>query len=272
MGTASGISTSRPVSSSFGALFRMAYGRIWASRALRGWEIAFWSILAVFLALNLHRYFPFIVAWRLFLYVKVAMLIVTPILLAGWIYEAHTSISVDDDSLKSLPIRGISIVLPRFTAVVVSWLRLFASLIPILLLELHKFYSFRDLHRSYPFNAEEYMYPWFVPVIMLQLVGWVVICTSWGFLSGSISGTRSRYFLVYYYLPIVIALITTFYVNNKYLFLGQLMFPITLDHIFLMAFFSDCEFWPKWMQIAGIAGFILGFQLLVMAGNRWRRS
>jgi hypothetical protein len=243
-------------------LFRMAYGRIWSRKGLNVLEIILWSILAAYSAIYLHGYAPQFVAWRLFFYIRVAMLIVTPILLAGWIYEAHISISPEDDSLKSLPIRGISIVLPRFTAVVVSWLRLFYSLIPIMLV---------DFHRCYYMTAEEQMNPWLVPMIMFQLVGWVIICASWGFLSGSISGRRNSYFLVYYYLPLVIALIISSYVNNKYLFQGQPMFPITIDFILIHVFFSDFEFWPKWMQIAGIAGYFLGFQLLAMAGNRWRR-
>lgn len=115
-------------------IFKIAYRNIWTSKNGRPFQITetvLWSFAA--LTIGFWWFDNPGVKWYegLFLVTYWMFIICTPLAIPGFIYIVHLKYGGSDPALLTTPVRPYKILLPRVLACLVSWVRLFA---PILLL------------------------------------------------------------------------------------------------------------------------------------------
>ncbi len=215
-------------SSPFRAIYSHTYRRIWggrSGRAIRFWEIVFWSLLAIYTGLSLSVRLPgniqFFAKWISYY----ALVGLTPFTIAALIFRGHASVGSADESLKAIPLSPALLIFPRMLAIFVSWLQLFVPLIILYLVSMNLIANPPLYGLDYPYTrfavslllefplksifTGEMSEPWyrcaiFIALGVLYSSGFVTLPITWGFWWSSRFRTSAMGFLVCYFLYIII--------------------------------------------------------------------
>ncbi len=245
-------SSYRPAST-FLTLFRLAYNRIWKSRALRGWEMFWWLICVTWLVSRLHGYQLIFLNPFLFLIVWGCLIILTPILVATWVNAALVTTGFNDDALRIIPIGPFNLLWPKLMAVFLTWFQFFLPLLFI--------FAGLAKYRPLTFEMETTITPGMIFLAFAELVGWMALWSSWGFLCGSHSKGNTVAYMVQYYLSPAIQVICI---------LG--IFKLTGGTTnFLQLILATTRILPDWLELIGSAGLLLWFLIMVLACSVWGR-
>lgn len=239
-------------STSFWTLFSIAYRRIWSSRTLRGLDVIFWSIMAVYIAAVLHHFDSYMIARYLFTYSRLALELMMPLMIGAWVYKVHSSVGLADDSLRTVPEHPIRILWSLLLAVMVSWAQFCVPFFVVILLESSRIFYWKSGILS-----------------VVQLIGWALLCTTWGLLVGSRGAGKGSSFLIPYYIPGALILIVAIILQIFNLSLRLVTHPMYLA--IHETFLPHEESLPIWLQVAGLAGIPLSLILLLFASRRWSR-
>jgi hypothetical protein len=183
-------------------LFTISWRRIWSIRAVVVWETILWSILALYLGLLTGdlRFVPFSTYVMAALYWLVIM--TTPIVIAVWITHVHITTGSADNALLSTSIAPLHVITPRFFAIFLSYIRLYAPLVILILVlgdQLHKgmypWINERMMRLSVSYLFGNVIQPrfrpdfglivwhyWYVVLALnvTQFLGWAGMPTAWG--------------------------------------------------------------------------------------------
>ncbi len=238
--------------SSFGTLYRLANERIWSSRALRGWTVTLWSIFAVILTAEIWGYYHLEVVYFIATWSFVLIFLLTPVFMATWVHRTHVSAGSLDEHLRILPIHPISIFIPRLTAVLLAWIQFFAPFLLVVIIYpgFVMFTPFSGLISTVKLVC-----------VSLQILGWVLIWATWGFLIGSVIMKRGGSFILAYFLPAIMAVT-----------LVALFAHFSLMYLTVWLIFRGYLFLPIWLQMIGYAGLILSPLFLLSGSLAWGRG
>ena len=103
------------------------------------WEILFITVMAVYVGMWYYHLVPdrsFIPLYRTTFFI---ILIATPIVIATSIHKSHVSVGFGDESLRTVPIGPLQIMLPRISAVALTWLQIVGPVLVIFLLNVDRF-------------------------------------------------------------------------------------------------------------------------------------
>ncbi len=217
---------------SFKTIFLHSYRRIWVGKDIFQWEILIQSFAAINIGLT-----PFghLGSWQdpivIMSYILAAVL--TPLIIGMSILRAHVIFGIGDEALRIVPLKPHQILVPRMTAVLLTWIQLvlpfflifiaaailnrtgivqseFDSLVRLLLAQL---FMFSDFAPGYLRLFESgLLSPRIISIYacgILQFLSCITLPITWGFWMGSRRGRPHGLFLVQYfgYLigPLVIA-------------------------------------------------------------------
>jgi len=225
------------------------YERFWSGRALRVWEIMLWSIAAVYLGLNQYLLLPEQILIPLTWSSWGALLYLTPLILAIWDFRASLPCGTSDEILRTAPVTGWHVIGSRFLIVVTTWIRIFAPIFVVLLCSITNVNT-PDLYLPHPY-----------PVAILQILGWMLLFASWGFLTFSFSGRRhGQYSAIYFGIPF--GLLIAMYFAKPYF----RRMPALED-----LWYNQYRLWPEIIEKYGIHAIWLSALLLLAAVFRWGR-
>jgi hypothetical protein len=241
-------------STSFRTLFSIAYSRIWSSRTLRGLDVIFWSVMAIYITAILNHFDSYMITRHLFAGSRLALGLLTPMLIGAWVYRIHASVGIADDSLRTVPEHPIRILWSRMLAVMVSWAQFSVPFFVVFLLESSRLFYWKSGTMS-----------------VVQLIGWALLCTTWGLLVGSRGAGKGSSFLIPYFVPGAVILVAAIILQIFNLSMRLVTHPMYLA--IHETFLPHGESLPIWLQVVGLAGIPLSFILLLFASRRWiRRS
>jgi len=230
----------------------MAYSRIWSSRTLRGLDVIFWSVMAIYLAALFHHFDSYMIARYLFACSRLAFELLMPMMIGAWVYKVHASVGIADDSLRTVPELPIGILLSRMLAVMVSWTQFCVPFFVIFLVESGRvFYWKSDI------------------LSIVQVIGWALLCMAWGLRVGSGGVGKGSSFLIPYFVPGAVILVAAIILQIFNLSMRLVTHPMYLA--IHETFLPHGESLPIWLQVVGLAGIPISFILLLFAGRRWSR-
>jgi hypothetical protein len=230
--------------STFLTLFRLAYNRIWKSRALKFWEMFFWLFFATWLALFLNGFLNSVITGWIIGFLRLVLIPGTPILIGVWVINAHASSGAKDDYLHILPLNPYNILVPRMWAICVTWLQFF---LPVYLLIAMAIYF-----KPPPFSTQLDVPGPGLGIETIATIGWMMLWVGWGIMLGSFRAVqKSRFsflFFMFFYLPVSVVILSS---AQK---------------------FMTLYFWkilPDWVLSTGLAGILLWIPLLLFGAKAW---
>jgi hypothetical protein len=215
----------------FRMLFQLSWHRIWSSRILRGWEISVWMILAVYLGFHTGGTVFSIFDMDLSRSGYWIPIVATPFVIPVLVFKSFRGIT--DLALHTVPLTTKQIFHPRFAAVLLSWLRLFAPVVIISVLAdifdrqasyfltdvpfwqfwvfaFKSHLQFQPYHidsmtllRSHDFLILTWAPVWMKALILIlglcQAISWVTLPIMWGFWIANRFSPKSWAFSTFYF-------------------------------------------------------------------------
>ena len=227
-------------------LFDKAYGRIWKGRSIRSWEWIFWVPLMLILGILMFGFSSYYIDYMVFGLSWAFIQIVPVFVIPSWINIAHASSGKLDESLRSVPLTPSGILLPRISAVLLSAMQMFIPATVIVLMLIHKVLSQTGITGGdIIFGA-------------VQILGWIIFLTMWGFAAASIIARRGGNFFLWYFAPGVILILVVIP-----LLIGQI---IPLEH---EMFFPDQSVFGILYSGISITGLIASPFIYIFACRKW---
>ena len=241
-------------STTFSSLFRTAYRRIWASRALRTWEAIFWSVIPIYIAALLYGYNYSSVDYYLAHASWLIIIILPPLLTAVWVYIAHVEQGHADETLRTIPQVTSLIMTPRIAAVALSILHLLAPVLIVFIFMLEPV-LLPIVHHGW--HGPNYI------LSVLQLIGWMAMPIMWAMLVGSRRFNRGSSYMLAYFVPVFIYIPSAFILGDW-------------SHRSYHGWYENLMhvgegIWPQWMQNGGIFGLFIFPFIYIAACREWER-
>lgn len=209
-------------------IYQYACRRIWSAKGMVGFEIFSWTIAAMYVGLSTFGLLKNQDEFLMYACYR-TIICLAPIVIGIAIWRAHTSVGTGDEGLRTVPLQSYQFLVPRMTAVLVSW---FLMTLPWLVFIAGPGYRFLSgLRMGFFYNLTELLAnqlailpdrsmvpltevlpphppPWHSPEVytlgVLQCIGWVVLPLTWGFLWGTVFNKRPGHFFVVYILYLII--------------------------------------------------------------------